>query len=76
MNKQRTPNSPPVSMWVGAYKREQSGRHGKRFDILLLETVNMLSEDKPLPQRYFDHPLCDAWNDHRDCHIMHQSIAD
>ena len=51
------------------YKREQSGRHGKRLDAELLETVTMLSKDEPLPRRYFDHPLGGEWNDHRDCHI-------
>jgi mRNA interferase YafQ len=39
------------------YKREQSGRHGKRLDAALLETVTMLAKDEPLPRRYFDHPL-------------------
>ena len=39
------------------YKREKSGRHRKRLDALLLETVTMLSEDEPLPHRYFDHAL-------------------
>jgi mRNA interferase YafQ len=39
------------------FKREQSGRHGKRLDSELLETVNMLAKDETLPRRYFDHPL-------------------
>ena len=51
------------------YKREKAGRHGKRLDAELLEAVTMLAEDKPLPRRYFDHPLGGEWNDHRDCHI-------
>ncbi len=51
------------------YKREKAGRHGKRLDAELLEAVAMLAEDKPLPRRYFDHPLGGEWNDHRDCHI-------
>ncbi len=51
------------------YKREKSGQHGKRLDALLLETVNALAKDQPLPLRYFDHPLGGEWNDHRDCHI-------
>jgi mRNA interferase YafQ len=38
------------------YKRERSGQHGKRLDAMLLETVNMLADDKPLPRRHFDHP--------------------
>jgi mRNA interferase YafQ len=51
------------------YRREKSGRHSKRLDAALLETVAMLSKDEPLPRRYFDHPLTGEWNDHRDCHI-------
>jgi mRNA interferase YafQ len=51
------------------YKREKSGRHGKRLDAELLETVTMLAKDEPLPRRYFDHPLGGEWSDHRDCHI-------
>ena len=51
------------------YKREKSGRHGKKLDALLMEVVNLLASDKPLPRRNFDHPLSGEWNDHRDCHI-------
>jgi mRNA interferase YafQ len=39
------------------YTRENSGRHGKRLDAELLETVTMLANDEPLPRRYFDHSL-------------------
>jgi mRNA interferase YafQ len=51
------------------YKREQSGRHGKKLDTLLMDVVNALAADTPLPQRNFDHPLSGEWSDHRDCHI-------
>jgi len=51
------------------YRREQSGRHRKRLDAELLETVTILSKDEPLPRRYFDHPLGGEWRDHRVCHI-------
>ena len=51
------------------YKREKSGRHGKRLDAELLETVTMLAKDEPLLRRYFDHALSGEWSDHRDCHI-------
>jgi mRNA interferase YafQ len=51
------------------YRREKSGRHGRRLDAELLETVTMLVKDEPLLRRYFDHPLGGEWSDHRDCHI-------
>jgi len=51
------------------YKREKSGRHGKRLDAELLETVTILAKDEALPRRYFDHALSGEWSDHRDCHI-------
>jgi mRNA interferase YafQ len=51
------------------YKREQSGRYGKKLDALLMEAVNLLAADAMLPRRYFDHQLSGEWNDHHDCHI-------
>ena len=51
------------------YRREKSGVLGKKLDALLMEVVNMLAVDKPLPRRHVDHPLAGEWNDHRDCHI-------
>jgi mRNA interferase YafQ len=51
------------------YKREKAGRHGKRLDTELLQTVTLLAQDSPLPRRYFDHALGGEWSDHRDCHI-------
>jgi mRNA interferase YafQ len=51
------------------YRREESGRHGKKLDASLMEIVNLLATDTPLPHRSFDHPLSGEWADHRDCHI-------
>jgi mRNA interferase YafQ len=51
------------------YRRERSGRHKKGLDVELLETVNMLAADEPLPRRYFDHQLSGEWGDCRDCHV-------
>ncbi len=51
------------------YRREKSGRHGKKLDAPLMEVVNLLAADASLPRRSFDHPLCGEWSDHRDCHI-------
>jgi len=51
------------------YRREKSSQHGKRIDTLLMEVVELLASDKPLPYRNFDHALSGEWSDHRDCHI-------
>jgi mRNA interferase YafQ len=51
------------------FRRERSGVLGKKLDTLLVEAVNLLAADKPLPKRYVDHPLAGEWKDHRDCHI-------
>nr|VFK51985.1 MAG: mRNA interferase YafQ [Candidatus Kentron sp. TUN]VFK53559.1 MAG: mRNA interferase YafQ [Candidatus Kentron sp. TUN]VFK54987.1 MAG: mRNA interferase YafQ [Candidatus Kentron sp. TUN] len=51
------------------YRREKSGQHGKILDELLMEAVNPLVADVPLPQKNFDHALIGDWSDHRDCHI-------
>jgi mRNA interferase YafQ len=51
------------------YRREQSGRHSKKLDALLMDVVNLLAADAPLPRRNFDHDLTGEWIDHRDCHI-------
>jgi mRNA interferase YafQ len=51
------------------YKREKAGRHGKTLESDLMQVVNMLAADTPLPRRNFDHPLSGEWSDCRDCHI-------
>jgi mRNA interferase YafQ len=51
------------------YRREKSGRHGKRLDALLMEVVNLLAADRPMPRRNADHPLSGEWKDFRDCHL-------
>ena len=35
----------------------------------MMDIVNLLATDEPLPNRAFDHPLTGAWSDRRDCHI-------
>ena len=51
------------------YRREKPSRHSKKLDALIMEAVNLLAADTPLPRRNFDHSLSGEWNDHRDCHI-------
>ena len=58
-----------TSFFKRDYKREKSGRHGKKLDASLMEIVDHLATDTPLSHRHFDHPLSGEWSDHRDCHI-------
>ncbi|WP_400770026.1 type II toxin-antitoxin system YafQ family toxin [Methylosinus sporium] len=51
------------------YRRERSGALGKKIDQLLLDAVDLLAADQPLPTRYRDHELIGEWKDHRDCHL-------
>lgn len=51
------------------YRREKSGVLGRKLDPLIMEIVEMLAADTPLPRRNFDHALTGEWSDHRDCHI-------
>jgi mRNA interferase YafQ len=58
-----------TSQFKRDYRREKSGRLGKKLDRFLTEVVDLLAADLPLPHRNFDHPLKGEWSDHRDCHI-------
>ena len=51
------------------YRREKSGRHGRRLDEIFMAVVDRLAADTPLPRRNFDHALTGEWTDHRDCHV-------
>ncbi|NCT57439.1 MAG: type II toxin-antitoxin system YafQ family toxin [Legionella sp.] len=35
----------------------------------LRELISLLIENKPIPQKYNDHPLRNNWKHHRDIHI-------
>lgn len=51
------------------YRREKSGKHGKKLDVLLEGIINFLAADQPLPPSTVDHPLIGTLNDCRDCHV-------
>ena len=57
------------------YIREKSGRHSKTLDAALMEVVNLLVADKPLPPNKYDHPLVGEWIDRRGCHIKPDLIS-
>jgi mRNA interferase YafQ len=43
-------------------KRDYNVKH-------LEEVLNLLVQEKALPQKYLDHPLVGDYADHRECHI-------
>ena len=39
------------------FKRAKRGVHGRHLDATLLEVLELLVADVPLPSRYVDHPM-------------------
>jgi mRNA interferase YafQ len=59
--------------WTAAFKRDfkrtkATPRHSD-IEVLLPEIAGLLSDDKPLLEKYRDHPLGSNWKDHRECHL-------
>ena len=46
---------------------KNSKKQGKDTS-LLLNIINMLANDEPLPKKYCDHALTGNWKDFRECH--------
>ena len=51
------------------FKRVKRGVHGVHLDATLLEALELLAADMPLPSRYLDHPMKGQYSDCRDCHL-------
>jgi mRNA interferase YafQ len=51
------------------FKRELRGRHRQHLESLLKSAIEVLADDKPLPESNRDHALAGEWRDHRDCHL-------
>lgn len=52
------------------FKKDYKTIVKRGYDIKLLEEVlNILIQDKILPQKYLDHPLAGDYAKHRECHI-------
>ena len=52
------------------YKRiKATPRHRKDVDPLLSETLKLLLQDKPLPEKRQDHELVGDWAGYRECHL-------
>ena len=51
------------------FKRVKRGVHGGHLDRTLLEALELLAADVPLPPRFVDHPMKGQYNDFRYCHL-------
>jgi mRNA interferase YafQ len=53
------------------YKRELKGQHSQKLESDLSAVLKLLVADKPLPEKYRDHPLSGEWKKlkFRDCHV-------
>jgi len=58
-----------TSQFKRDFKREVKGHHRAALEKELVEVLEALIVDRPLPPRHRDHPLGGEWKDHRDCHI-------
>ena len=56
--------------YSGQFKRDlrQAQKRGKDMDEIKV-LLRLLIGGKPLPERYFDHPLRGEWRGFRDAHI-------
>jgi len=56
--------------YSGRFKKDFKTIVKRGYDAKLLEEVlNLLVQEKVLPQRYLDHPLAGNYAGHRECHI-------
>ncbi len=52
------------------FKKDFKAVVKRGYDIILLEEVlNLLVQEKTLPQKYLDHTLAGGYAGHRECHI-------
>ncbi|ABI68385.1 type II toxin-antitoxin system YafQ family toxin [Syntrophomonas wolfei] len=52
------------------FKKDFKAIVKRGYDVKLLEEVlNLLVQEKVLPQKYLDHPLTGNYAGHRECHI-------
>mgnify|MGYP000930386621 CR=1 FL=1 len=52
------------------FKKDFKAIVKRGYDVKLLEEVlNLLVQEKALPQNYLDHPLTAYYAGHRECHI-------
>lgn len=52
------------------FKKDYKTIVKRRYEIILLEEVlNLLIQEKALPEKYLDHPLTGDYTGHRECHL-------
>ena len=51
------------------FKRVKRGVHGSHLDETLLQALELLAADAPLPVRFVDHQMKGQFKDCRDCHL-------
>lgn len=51
------------------YKREIKGKYKDVLHTIFMDILELLANDKSLPEKHRDHALSNNWHDHRDCHI-------
>ena len=51
------------------FKRIVSAPRHRDVPRLLAEAVELLANDKPLPERNRDHQLAGGWAGYRECHV-------
>lgn len=53
------------------FKRDVKLAQRRGLDTELLKnTIELLANGEPLPERYCDHPLTGDYKGHRECHIL------
>ncbi|CAA6824112.1 MAG: YafQ toxin protein [uncultured Thiotrichaceae bacterium] len=58
-----------TSQFKRDYKRESKGKYRSVLEIIFVEVLTELINERPLEESYRDHGLSGNWKDHRDCHI-------
>jgi mRNA interferase YafQ len=59
----------PTAAFRRDFKREKRGLHGRDLDPIIANAVELLAQDKPLPEKCREHALSGEWSDHRECHL-------
>ena len=57
-------------IWTRQFKKDYKAAKRQGKDItLLLDVIEMLANDIPLPPRHEDHALAGQWKGYRECHV-------